>query len=75
MEHLESVEEARYMVEQANKEIDIDQIGIQMDAAFEQDQVDCYHEGSIPHPEYIHLDKMLKMHMREAYSRKLIFLL
>ena len=56
MEHLESVEEARYMVEQANKEIDMDQIGIQMDAAFEQDQVDCYHEGSIPHPEYIHLD-------------------
>ena len=56
MEHIESVKEARYMVEQANKEIDIDQIGIQLDAAFEQDQVDCYHEGSIPHPEYIHLD-------------------
>ena len=56
MEHLESVEEARYMVEQANKEIDMDQIGIQMDAAFEQDQVDCYHEGSIPHPDYIHLE-------------------
>ena len=56
MEHLESVEEARYMVEQANKEIDLNQIGMQMDAAFEQDQDDCYQEGAILHPEYIHLD-------------------
>ena len=38
MEHLESVEEARYMVEQAEKEIDTEHIGIQMDSAYEQDQ-------------------------------------
>jgi hypothetical protein len=38
MEHLESEEEARYMIEQANKEMDIGEIGNLMDAALEQDQ-------------------------------------
>ena len=56
MEHLESVEEARYMVEEANKELNLDHVGIQMDAALEQDRADCQQEGVIEHPEYIHLD-------------------
>jgi hypothetical protein len=56
MEHLESVEEARYMVEQANKEMDLGEIGIQLDAALEQDQAECHQEGVTEHPDYIHLD-------------------
>ena len=56
MEHLESVEEARYMVEQANKEVDLEGIGILMDAALEQDQADCQEEGVTLHPDYTHLD-------------------
>ena len=56
MEHLESVEEARYMVEQANKDMDLADIGNLMDAALEQDQADCQQEGLSEHPEYIHLD-------------------
>ena len=57
MEHLESVEEARYMVEQANKEMDMGEVGIQMDAALEQAQADCHEEGATQHPDYIHLDR------------------
>jgi hypothetical protein len=56
MEHLESVEEARYMVEQANTDKDLGEIGIQMDAALEQEQENCHREGVIQHPDYIHLD-------------------
>ena len=41
MEHLESVEEARYMVEEASKELELGNIGVQMDAAHEQDQAEC----------------------------------
>jgi hypothetical protein len=55
-EHLESVEEARYMVEQAKKDKDSGEIGIQMDAAHEQEQEDCHREGTIQHPDYIHID-------------------
>ena len=56
MEHLESVEEARYMMEQSTKEIDMTDIGIQLDAAHEQDQADCQLEGVAEHPDYLHLD-------------------
>jgi hypothetical protein len=56
MEHLESVEEVRYMVEQANKDKDSGEIGIQMDAAHEQEQEDCHCEGPIQHPDYLHID-------------------
>ena len=55
MEHLESVEDTRHMVEWANKELNLDQIGIQIDAANEQDQADCQQEEHTEHPEYIHL--------------------
>ena len=56
MEHLESVEEARYMVEQANMELDTEETGAQMDAAYEQDQDECKEEGEYPHPDYLYLD-------------------
>ena len=56
MEHLESVEEARLMVEESMKEMDINDIGIQMDAALEQNQADCQLEGMIEHPDYMHMD-------------------
>ena len=36
--------------------MNLDQIGIQIDAANEQDQADCQQEGQMEHPEYIHLD-------------------
>ena len=56
MEHLESVEEARYMVDQATKEMDIGEIGILMDSALEQDQANFQQEGASEHPDYILLD-------------------
>ena len=56
MEHLESVEEARYMVEQSTKEVDSDAIGISLDAALEQDNADCQMEGVSDHPDYLYLD-------------------
>ena len=56
MEHLESVEEARYMAEQSTKEVDLDAIGISIDAAVEQDNADCQMEGVSDHPDYLYLD-------------------
>ena len=56
MEHLESVEEARWMEEEARKEYDLEEIGIHLDSNFEQSQMDCCQEGQIMHPDYAHLD-------------------
>ena len=56
MEHLEGVEEARYHVEQANKEIDTTEIGEQLDPALEQDNADCEEEIKEDHPDYEHID-------------------
>ena len=55
MEHLESVEEARYMIEESMKE-KIEEVGIHMDAAHEQEQADCQQEELTMHPDYLHLD-------------------
>ena len=44
------------MVEESMKEMDINDIGIQMDAALEQNQADCQLEGMIEHPDYMHMD-------------------
>ena len=51
MEHLESVEEARYMVEQSTKEIDLEKLGAEINAATEQDHSECLNEGISEHPE------------------------
>ena len=56
MEHLESVEEATYMVEQSTKEIDMEAIGISLDAKLEQDNAECQLEGMSEHPDYLYLD-------------------
>ena len=56
MEHLESTEEARWMMEEASKEVDLEQIGIQLDARHEQSQAECHLEGAVPHPDYMHLE-------------------
>ena len=56
MEHLESVEEARWMMEEASKEVDLEQIGVQLDAGHEQSQAECHLEGAVPHPDYMHLE-------------------
>ena len=56
MEHLESVEEARYMVEQSTKEVDMEAIRAELAPTFEHDQIDCLEEGQTEHPDYIHLD-------------------
>ena len=56
MEHLESVEEARYMVEQSMEDSKLEEIGASIDAAYEQDKVDGALEGNSDHPDYLHLD-------------------
>ena len=56
MEHLEGVEEARYYVEQIQKEIDLTDVGIQLDAMAEQNNADCQGEIISQHPDYQHLD-------------------
>ena len=57
MKHLESVEEARWMEEEAKKELDLEEIGIHLDANFEQSQMDSCQEGQTEHPEYAFLDR------------------
>ena len=56
MQHLEGVEEARYYVEQAKKELDLSEISKDLDSALEQENADCVEEGLIEHPEYVHAD-------------------
>ena len=56
MEHLEGVEEARYYVEQIQKEIDLAQIGTQLDPTMEQNNADCEEEVMLEHPDFHHID-------------------
>ena len=56
MEHLEGVEEARYYVEQIQKEIDLASIGTQLDPTVEQDNADCEEEVMAEHPDFLHID-------------------
>ena len=56
MPHLESVEEARYNIEQAQLNIDMEKMGILLDPALEQENADCLLEGVEDHPEYFALD-------------------
>ena len=46
MEHLESVQEARYMAEQLETSADLAEIGITLDPAGEQDDAEASEEGS-----------------------------
>ena len=56
MEHLQGVEEARYYVEQAKKELDLTEISQALDAALEQENADCVEEGLLEHPDFVHAD-------------------
>ena len=57
MEYLESVEEARYFVEEASKNLNLDGIGAQLDAAKEQEEFECEEELAFDlHPDYLHLN-------------------
>ena len=56
MEHLEGIEEARWMMEEAKKELDMERVGIHLDPEHEQNQNDCHQEGAKLHPDYLHLD-------------------
>ena len=56
MEHLESVEEARYFVEEATQKLNLEEIGVNLDAAKEQVDAECLEEIEEIHPDYIHLD-------------------
>ena len=56
MKHLESVEEARYFVEEATKKLNLEEIGVTLDAEKEQVNAECQEELEEIHPEYAHLD-------------------
>ena len=56
MEHLESVEEARYMVEQSTKEVDNEEIGYSLNPEHEQENAEAQLDGVSEHPDYLHLD-------------------
>ena len=56
MEHLESVEEARYFVEEASKKLNLEDIGVTLDAEKETINAECQEELEEIHPEYAHLD-------------------
>ena len=54
MEHLESNEEARYMIEEADK--NPKEVGELLDPQGEQDIEECNDEDLLMHPEYEHLN-------------------
>ena len=56
MKHMEGVEEARYYVEQVKKEIDLTEVGNQLDPALAQDNADCEEEVMSEHPDFLHAD-------------------
>ena len=56
MPHLESVEEARFNLEQAQLNTDMEKMGILLDPTLEQDNADCILEGVQDHPDYFALD-------------------
>merc|ERR1712013_144909 len=56
MQHLESVEEARFNLEQAQLNTDMEKMGIILDPALEQDNAECNLEGTEERPEYFALD-------------------
>ena len=56
MKYLESVEEARYFVEEASKKLDLEKIGENLDAAKEQEDADCEDLVEEAHPDYAYID-------------------
>ena len=71
MEHLESVQEARYMTEQLETAADLTEIGIDMDPAGEQDDAEASEEGSHRDEELEHLDPNLYALNKEGQESSL----
>ena len=55
MEHLESVEEARYFVEELHIN-QVEDVGDEIDATNAQEKLDCLEEDIIEHPDFAHLN-------------------
>ena len=55
MEHLENVEEARFMVDEYMK-TKTEEVGVKLDPENEQINDDCDMEEEISHPDFEHLD-------------------
>ena len=56
MEHLETVEEARYYVDEMMKELALEKTSMALDPANDQDNIDCNDEGHEKHPNFSHID-------------------
>ena len=56
MPHLECVEEARYMVEELQKELDLTETAVNLDPEAAQDNEECAEIGETDHPDFVHLD-------------------
>ena len=56
MEYLVDVQEARHFVDQAEKELNLEEIATQMDPNNEQDNAECQELGDEEHPDYQHVD-------------------
>ena len=68
MEHLESTEEARHMVEEAiNKS---EEIGALMDPEGEQENLDCELEEINLHPDFVHLDPQEFLEVEKSLNRE-----
>ena len=56
MEYLESVEEARYYVEEAARKLDLEETAVNLDAANEHEKAECEDLMAELHPEYAHIN-------------------
>ena len=71
MEHLESVEEARFMVQQLETSADLAEIGIDMDPAGEQDDAEASEEGSHEDEDLENLNPNLHALNKEVHENSL----
>ena len=72
MPFLESVELARVMIDEMQKELDLDltETGVKLDPQAEQDNDDCAVEGEEDHPDFVHLDPSLLEDIDTPSDRK-----
>ena len=75
MEHLENVEEARYIVEEYLKnDRKIHEIGVDMDPENEQDIDDCFMQEEEAHPDFEHLNpEGIEGYSKENVKREKMF--
>ena len=73
MEFLEDVTEARYFVEEALKDIDVEETGFDLDSTFAQANLECEDEGIKEHPDYGHINPELVDDVSEEKLIKSIY--